>query len=323
MNWFHLNLRKLMWMGLALLLPLLSLNVQRKTFESNWYDQPFQLLAGGVQNIFFNFSDGIRGTTSEYLNLIAIKRENQSLKKANAELLARLQLFDELEKENTRLLGLLDFKGKSKMSLEAAQVIGRDLLADHSTIRINKGTHHGLQSGQAVLTTEGVVGYIYRPEAFTSQVLLITDRYAVVDGIVSRTRARGIVEGKSPTTAALRYIERLDDVKAGDIVVTSGLDNIFPKGFPVAVVDHVESKSSAISLRVDLRPIVDPDKLEEVFVILNAAEEDYTSRFPVANALISPEGKEVTAKPPGDVPAKPAGETESHPHPSPEKVKPR
>lgn len=284
MNWFQLNLRKLMWLGLALMLPLLSLNMQRKPFESAWYDQPFQLLAGGMQNLFFSFSDGVRGSTSEYLNLLNIKKDIERLKSENAELLTRLQLYEELQKENSRLAGLLDFRAKTKMKLLGAQVISRDLLSDHSTLRINKGTHHGLESGQAVLTTEGVVGYVYRPEAFSSHILLITDRYAVVDGIVSRSRARGIVEGKTPSTAALRYVERSEDVKAGDLVVTSGLDNIFPKGFPVAVVESVESKNSSVSLRVDLKPVVDPNKIEEVFVILDAANEDLTSRFSVAES---------------------------------------
>lgn len=285
MNWFQLNLRKLMWLGLAFMLPLLSLNMQRKPFESSWYEQPFQLLGGSVQMLFFAFSDGVRGTTSEYLNLLNIKGENAQLLKENAELLTRLQLYEELQKENSRLSALLDFRDKTKMELLAAQVISRDLLADHSTLRINKGTHHGLVAGQAVLTVDGAVGYIFRPEAFSAMVLLITDRYAVVDGIVSRSRARGIVEGKSPTTAALRYVERSEDVKVGDLVVTSGLDNIFPKGFPVAIVENVETKSSSVSMRIDLRPVVDPQKVEELFVILNAANEDLTSRFSIASGV--------------------------------------
>lgn len=293
MNWFQVNLRKLMWLGLGMMLPLLSLNMQRRPLENTWYDQPFQLLAGGVQNGFYIFADGVRGTTGEYLNLLSIKDENKKLHEENEELRTRLQLFDELHKENTRLAGLLEFKAKTKMDLIAAKVISRDILSDHSTVRINKGTHHGLVSGQAVLSISGVVGYVYKPEAFTSHILLITDRYAVVDGVVSRSRARGIVEGKSPNTSALRYVERSEDVKVGDMVVTSGLDNIFPKGFPVAVVESVDAKPSSVSLRVDLRPVVDPDKVEEVFVVMNAAHEDMTDR--IAGVLM-PAAVEVPAE---------------------------
>lgn len=304
MNWFQLNLRKLMWFGLALMLPLLSLNMQRKPFESAWYDQPFHLLVGGVQNVFFMFSDGVRGTTAEYLNLLDIKAENARLKSANAELLARLTQYDELSKENSRLAGLLDFREKTKMELMAAEVVSRDILADHSTVRINKGTHHGLRGGQAVLTTDGVAGYIYRPESFSSLVLLVTDRYAVVDGIVSRSRARGIVEGKSRNMSALRYVERFEDVKVGDTVVTSGLDNIFPKGLPIAVVESVDMPSSSVSLKVDLRPVVDPDKIEEVFIVLNAANEDLTDRYQVAANTTAPAAASLS--PPSALEAAPA-----------------
>ncbi len=156
-------------------------------------------------------------------------------------------------------------------------------MSDHNTIQINKGTQNGLKAGQAVITVGGVVGYIFKPGTFTSQVLLITDRYSVVDGVIARSRARGIVEGKNSSTCALRYVEKSEDVMQGDLVVTSGLDNIFPKGFPVAKVETVENKSFSVSLKVELKPVVDPDKIEEVFVILNAANEDLSDRVTMRN----------------------------------------
>lgn len=279
MNWFHFKWRNLFLFGLGVILPLMSLNMEQKPGDSGWYNQPLQWMAGLSQHGLFFFSDGVRGTASEYLNLLNIKAENRKLANEVKELKARMLLYDELELENLRLNNLLDFKAQTKMELIAAKVISRDLLTDHSTVRINKGSHHGLRAGQAVISTDGVVGYIFRPEAFSSLVLLITDRYAVVDGVLSRSRARGIVEGKSPTTCSLRYVERNEDVKIGDLVVTSGLDNIFPKGFPIAIVESVENRTSSVSLKVDLRPVVDPDKVEEVFIVLNAGHEDFGNRF--------------------------------------------
>ena len=122
------------------------------------------------------------------------------------------------------------------MELIPGQVIGRDLVADHNTITINKGTKHGLRPGQAVLTVSGAVGYIFKPQYFTSHVMLITDRYSVVDALIQKTRSHGIVEGKNKETCVLQYVERTEDVKIGDLIVTGGLDNIFPKGFPLGVV---------------------------------------------------------------------------------------
>lgn len=279
MNFLNFNLKKVFSFVLILCLPLASINMQRKPWVQGWYDKPFSFLASVTQTAFYSFSDGVRSNTQLYLNLINIKKENSALKSENRELLARLETQAELLKENERLNALLDFKNQSKMQMIAARVMSKDLVSDHNTIQINKGTHHGLKHGQAVITVGGVVGHIFKPETFTSQVLLITDRYSVVDGIISRSRSRGIVEGKNAATCALRYVEKSEDVQPGDLVVTSGLDNIFPKGFPVAIVESVETKAFSVSLKVELKPVVDPDKVEEVFVIVNATNEDLTDRI--------------------------------------------
>jgi len=278
MNFLNFNLKKVLLFICIIALPLVSINTQQGPRDTGWYNKPFSFLAGMAQGMFFSFSDGVRGTTSLYLDLINIKRENSKLNDQNKELQARLIANEELKKENDRLTALLDFKQQTKMELVAARVMSKDLMSDHLTIQIDKGTHHGLKAGQAVITTEGAVGYIFRPEAFSAQVLLITDRYSVVDGIISRSRARGIVEGKNQSTCALKYVEKTEDIQVGDLVVTSGIDNIFPKGFPIAKVELVESKSYSVSMKVELRPVVDPDKIEEVFVIRNAANEDRTPR---------------------------------------------
>ncbi len=274
MNWLNLDLRKILITTALVILPLISMNTQQSPTLGGWYDKPFSFMAGLVESIFFSFSDGVRGTTKMYLDLVDIKKENQSLRAQNKELQTRLLQSDELAKENQRFNALLDFKQKNKMELVAARIMSRDLFSDHATVRIDKGTNQGLKAGMAVITTEGVVGHIFRPETFTSHVLLITDRYSVVDGLINRSRARGIVEGKSPGGLALHYVEKSEDVLKGDVIVTSGLDNIFPKGFPVAVVESVENKAFAVSLKVELRPVVDPDKVEEVFVITDAKEQD-------------------------------------------------
>ncbi|MFN7730135.1 MAG: rod shape-determining protein MreC [Bdellovibrio sp.] len=296
MNWFNFDLRKAaVWLAAALL-PLVSINMQQRPSDAPWFDQPFSFMAGIVQNGFFSFSDGVRGTTALYINLIDIKRTSQKIADDNRRLKSQLVEMKELQKENARLLGLLDFQAKTKMQTIVARVISRDLLTDHATIRISKGSHHGLKAGQAVISTEGVVGYVFRPDVFTSQVLLVSDRYAVVDGLVARSRARGIVEGKGPDAAVLRYVEKSGDIQKGDLIVTSGIDNIFPKGFPVAIVDEIENKLYAASLRVNLKPVVDTDKLEEVFVIINAANEDLSNRFALG-ALQPPTSAETEPKP--------------------------
>lgn len=266
--------------------------MEQKKVQDSWFTQPFSFLAQSIQGLFAGLSTGVRLTTSEYLNLLNIKAENKKLYNENNELKTRLTQFNESVNELERLKTLLDFQKNTKMDLIPAQVIGRDLVPDHSTITINKGTLHGLKSGQAVLTVSGAVGYIYKPQLHTAHVMLITDRYAVVDALIQKTRARGIAEGKNKDTCALRYVDRTDDVKPGDLIVTGGLDNIFPKGFPLGVVVDVQRKTKGVSLAIDIKPVVDASAVEEVFIVRHAAEEDFLSKQSQLNNIESASKKE-------------------------------
>ncbi|KYG63091.1 rod shape-determining protein MreC [Bdellovibrio bacteriovorus] len=312
MNFFNFDLKKIIMIGIVLALPLISINMQQRPQESNWLVKPFALLGSGISQTFYGFSHGVTETTAMYVNLINIKKNSEQLQSTNNELQARLEKMNELTNENDRLRGLLSFKEQTKMKLVAAQVIGRDLVIDHNTVTINKGTTDGLTAGQAVITTGGVLGYIFKPEPYTAHVMLITDRYAVVDGIVQRTRAHGIVEGKSQNGCTLKYVEKTEDVKEGDLVVTGGLDNIFPKGFPVAIVESVERKTFSVSLKVDLRPVVDPYKVEEVFVVNQASNEDFGNRFAPPQAENNEAGADTTVAAVATTPAPAAS-----PSPSP------
>jgi rod shape-determining protein MreC len=252
--------------------------MQQTPRPTDWYGQPFAYLASFSQSTYYVFATGVRSTTSLYLNLINIKKENGQLKSENAELKTQLTAMTELKLENERLSQLFQFKQKTKMELLATKVIGRDLNADHSTILIDRGIQDGVKSGAAVMTIEGAVGYVFRVENTTSRVMLITDRYSVVDGIVQRSRARGLVEGKATDSCQLKYVNKSNDVVTGDLVVTSGLDNLFPKGLPIATVELVNKKPYNVNLEVELKPIVNPNKLEELFIVLNANQQDLTPK---------------------------------------------
>ena len=193
-----------------------------------------------------------------------------------------MQVFDENQNEIDRLRTVLDFKSNSKMELIPAQIIGRDLVLDHETITINKGIKHGLKSMQAVISVSGVVGYVFRPEISTSHVMLITDRYSVVDALIHKSRSHGILEGQGKNRGILQYVDRTEDVQVGDLIVTGGIDNIFPKGFPLGIVTNVEKKSKSTSLLINTKPVIDANKIEEVFIISNASQEDFFQKSDTA-----------------------------------------
>lgn len=280
MNYFTFDVRKVILAILIVVLPLFAINMQRNSEEELWFTKPFTFTGGLIQEMYYNFSSGVRGTVSMYLNLINIKHQNQTLLKENQELSAQLGALTELKLENERLTSLLNFKERTKMSLLAARVIGDDSIPDHETISIDKGSNHGIKKNMAAITVGGVIGYVFRVEPLTAQILVMTDRYSVIDAVVQRSRARGIVEGKNRERCWLRYLRRQDDVIEGDMVVTSGLHGIFPKGFPVGIVKSVKKTDYGMSHEVEIAPAVNVASLEELFIVLNTNNEDFTPAEP-------------------------------------------
>lgn len=276
MNFFNFNFRKAIILVLIALLPLLSINMEQKKTQNLWFAQPISFLSGVVQSFFAGISQSIRGTTAEYVNLINIKSENAKLLREVNELKAFHTKYEENIIELDRLRKLLDFKSSKKMKLIPAQVIGRDLTVDHQTITINKGLDDGLKPQQAVITTQGAVGYVFRPEKHSSHVMLMTDRYAVTDALVQKTRSHALVEGLGKDAGSLQYVERDEAVQIGDLIVTGGLDKIYPSGFPLAKVSEILKKPNSSVRIINVKPVVESDKIEEVFVISSVENEDFT-----------------------------------------------
>lgn len=276
MNFFTFDIRKVILVIAAVVIPLLAINMQRKSEEELWFVRPFSFFAGLAQSAYTNFSSGVRGTTSLYLDLIDIKKENLRLEQENAELTAQLGAMTELKLENERLNALIGFKQNTKMELLTARVIGGDALPDHDSLSINRGSVHGVRKHMAAITAGGVVGYVFRVEPYSAQILVMTDRYSAIDSIVQRSRARGITEGVGREFCRLKYLRRGDDVEVGDLVVTSGLHNIFPKGFPIGTVTSVTKSDYGMSQEVEIRPLINASHLEELFIVLNANQEDFS-----------------------------------------------
>jgi len=111
-----------------------------------------------------------------------------------------------------------------------------------------------------------------------SKVMLIIDRNSSVDALVQRTRARGIIKGEASGHCLFKYVLRKDDVRAGDKIVASGLDGVFPKGLPVGDVKEVIRRTSGVFQEVRVVPYIDFEKLEEVLVILNPPKYQFMGK---------------------------------------------
>jgi rod shape-determining protein MreC len=129
----------------------------------------------------------------------------------------------------------------------------------------------------AVIAPEGVVGRIVVPSARAAKVQLLIDRNAAAGVIVERTRAQGVVVGSGDDRLQMQYVSEVSDLAVGDVVVTSGIDTIYPKGLVVGRIEVVEKNGPAFK-RIIVKPAVDFSRLEEVLVVLTptAAKEAAT-----------------------------------------------
>jgi rod shape-determining protein MreC len=144
------------------------------------------------------------------------------------------------------------------------------------TIVINKGTRDGVAKGMAVVATDGLVGHVVKAFDGSAMVLLVIDPTSAVDALVQRSRFRGIVEGESTARCRFKYLVRKADVKRGDVVISSGLDGVFPKGLPVGTVADVFETHTGLFQEAKIQPFVNFTRLEEVLVVLERSGEEPT-----------------------------------------------
>jgi len=205
---------------------------------------------------------------SNYFQLVDVSRKNRELRKEIDALRMENSRYREMLASYKRLRKLLQFKQTIHWPVLAARVTGFDPTGWFKSIIIDKGKLSGLSLNMPVVNAYGVVGRIVSVSPDYAKVLLIIDQNSAVDCLVQRSRDRGMVKGLSSEICKLDYVVKSSDVKAEDIVVTSGLGGIFPKGLPVGRVQYVKDVSGGLFKEIGIRPLVDFSKLEEVLVIL-------------------------------------------------------
>jgi rod shape-determining protein MreC len=216
-------------------------------------------LSGGIS--------GIRGVWSGYIGLRHLKVENEELKRQLAATQIAVQEQRALADRTRGLERLLEMRVLVQQKTTAADVIGAAATPDFRTVTIDKGSRDGLQRDMAVISPKGVVGRIVVPSGRSAKVQLLIDRNAAAGALIERSRAQGVVVGSGDERLQMDYVSEVSDVVVGDVVVTSGIDGIFPKGFVIGRVEAVE-KSGGAYKRITVMPSVDFQSLEEVLVVL-------------------------------------------------------
>jgi rod shape-determining protein MreC len=211
---------------------------------------------------------GLNESWKRYIILVGMEEENRRLKKENALLTQEIIQYREGYLEGIRLQKLLALQEKVKYPTITARVIDRDQTSITKTILINKGTSHGLRVDLPVVAEDGVVGRIIEASWHASKILLLIDENSNIDALVEETRIQGILQGAGSSGCSLKYIPKTETVALGNIVISSGLSGLFPKGLLLGVVKNADKTNSGLFQKIDIAPFVDFARLEEVTVIV-------------------------------------------------------
>ncbi|HQK99956.1 MAG TPA: rod shape-determining protein MreC [Smithellaceae bacterium] len=206
---------------------------------------------------------------NRYVYLVNLQEENRRLRRTIDELNSDLVRFREDHLEADRLRQNLALERHYDFKFVAAYVIGREQAALSKTIMINKGSAHGLKTGMPVVASPGLIGRLTDVSWHAAKVLLIIDESSNVDVLVQRTRVQSILRGAGPRSCLLKYVSKIHDVKEGDLVITSGMSNVFPKGILIGVVSGVDRQDVGLFANVRVSPFADFSKLEEVMIIVD------------------------------------------------------
>jgi rod shape-determining protein MreC len=219
-----------------------------------------------VQRATMAVIDGVRGMWSGYVALRQVQEENAALRQELQTLQVRFQQERAEAQRTDNLRQLLELRDRANLETVAAEVIAGPATPDFRTVTVDKGSSDGLARDMAVISPAGVVGRVIMPSGRAAQVQLLIDRNAAAGVLIERTRVQGIVMGIGDGTLKLEYVPGTADVKTGDLVVTSGIDGIYPKGFVVGTIDHTDRGNGAYH-EISVRPAVDFARLEEVLIV--------------------------------------------------------
>ena len=219
------------------------------------------------QEVIASSSRFIKGIWRHYFNLVLVSEENDQLKKQLSRAQELKNEWVEARLANDRLRELMNIGKGFSQELVYAEVVGRDPTAWFKTVIINKGYKDNVAVGMPVVVPEGIVGQVVDTSGRYAKVLLIVDQNSAVDALVQRSRARGVLKGEFADQCRLEYVLRKEDAQVGDTVVSSGLDNVFPKGLRIGEIKEISGESTEMFHTIIVSPYVDFEKLEELLVV--------------------------------------------------------
>ena len=271
-----------------------------------------------------------QGVASQFGSRTELAADNEKLKTENLLLQGRLQKLAALTEQNVRLRELLNSSALVNEKVEVAELIGMDPNPFTHRIIINKGERDGVVLGQPVLDARGLMGQVVELMPYTSRVLLLTDTTHSIPVQVNRNGLRAIASGTgNPERLELRHVADTADIKEGDLLVSSGLGQRFPAGYPVATVKEVIHDSGQPFAIVRAVPTAALNRSRYLLLVFSdgrspeeraadaAQQQESLERQATDPAVVPsatlPAGAEAATKPAAATPAKPGSASHAAP----------
>ena len=264
-----------------LLVSLLLLTVQTRGGGTGRAGELVTIAVTPVQSLLVRIHRGALNLWANYVDWKSVRRDNAALREENEQLRVQSMQAGETREENARLRRLLVLRDRLPLATVAGEVIGREAGGWVRSLTVNRGRGDGIAQQTPVIVPDGLVGGVLQVHRGEAVIQLLNDPASTVGAVVQRTRTAGLVEGDAGGTLRFKFMARDGaSVAPGDLVVTSGLGTLFPKGLPVGRVVKIEDKGSALFHFAVLAPAVDFSRVEEVLLVTGQTTQDVAALFP-------------------------------------------
>jgi rod shape-determining protein MreC len=203
-----------------------------------------------------------------YVALFDVREDNERLVERIAQLEEENLQYREALVTSGRLSDIAQMRADFEFPMLASRVVGLDVSPWFRAVLVDRGEQQGVHPGNPVITHDGVVGLVTATASSAAKTMLLLDRQSAVDGLVQRSRVRGVVRGQGTDRLGFEFVVREADVRRGDVIISSGLDGVYPKGLRIGVVEEVRDAGGRLLQTAILQPSVDFGRLEQVFVML-------------------------------------------------------
>ncbi|MBN2384112.1 rod shape-determining protein MreC [bacterium] len=241
------------------------------TFQLRVLDNAILMLFTPIQKVLISVFDDLKDVLQRGSMLLYIRDEYERITKENIALKTKINELTEAQKQVVRLEEILNLQQNLPYQTIAAKVIGKSPITPQGTLIIDKGSNHGIRKYQGVINSAGVVGRIIETLNYSAKVQVITDQNCSIAALDQKSRDNGLVRGYSYINPLLKmdFVYQRAQIATGDLIITSGLDQVFPKGLLIGTVKNIDiEKGDLFYKTIEIEPAVDLSRIEEVLVVV-------------------------------------------------------